>query len=132
MYCDTKQSRLGPENKLAIRNADGIDPLVQLLKAGGDAKAASAAAGALQNIAAHNTQGGAWGRGGHPTAIEPPSSRHRTAIQPPLAPHPYLVERLKQVATKRMRRREGGVDAPTLVKARPSPLPSWCRWDPRL
>lgn len=125
MYCDTKQSRLGPENKVAIRNAGGIDPLVQLLKAGGDAKAASAAAGALQNIAAHNaahnTQGGAWGRGGHPTAI-----------QPPLAPHPYLVERLKQVATKRMRRREGGVDAPTLVKARPSPLPSWCRWDPRL
>ena len=132
----SSHASLGPENKVAIRNAGGIDPLVQLLKAGGDAKAASAAAGALQNIAAHNaahnTQGGAWGRGGHPTAIQPPSSRHRTAIQPPLAPHPYLVERLKQVATKRMRRREGGVDAPTLVKARPSPLPSWCRWDPRL
>ena len=123
MYRDTKQSRLGPENKLDIRNADGIDPLVQLLKAGGDAKAASAAAGALQNIAAHNAQGCAWGRGGHPTAIQPPLAPH---------PYPYLVERLKQVATKRMRRREGGVDAPTLVKARPSPLPSWCRWDPRL
>ena len=85
MYCDTKQSRLGPENKVAIRNAGGIDPLVQLLKAGGDAKAASAAAGALQNIAAHNaahnTQGGAWGRGGHPTAIQPPSNRHPTAAR---------------------------------------------------
>ena len=79
MYCDTKQSRHGPENKVAIRNAGGIDPLVQLLKAGGDAKAASAAAGALQNIAAHNAYFAKVVLG--PVA----------AIQPPLAPHPYLV-----------------------------------------
>ena len=107
-----------PRIRWLFSNAGGIDPLVQLLKASGDAKAASAAAGALQNIAAHNAYFAKVVLG----AV--------AAIQPPLAPHPYLVERLKQVATKRMRRREGGVDVPTLAKARPSAMPSWCRWNP--
>lgn len=97
--------RLGPDNKVAIRQAGGVNPLVRLLEAGSDPKAASASAGALQNIANHNAN------------FAEAVLAAVTVTAPPLDPHPYLVERLKSVATKRMRRLEGGVDASALAKA---------------
>ena len=97
--------RLASENKVSIRQAGGVHPLVKLLDNGSDAKASSAAAGALQNIASHNTN--------FAEAVLAAISVNA----PKLEQHPYLVERLKPVATKRMRRLEGGVDANALSKA---------------
>lgn len=95
--------RMCAENKVAIRAAGGVPALVKLLA--NDSKAGSAGAGALQNIAAHSTNFAEAVLG----AV--------AESQPTLDPFPYLIERLKPVATKRMRRLEGGVNAAALTKA---------------
>ena len=92
-------------NKVIVRRAGGIAPLVNLLHSGIETRAATAAASALQNLASHSNNFAEAVLG----AI--------SESMPSLEPFPYLLERLRPVAMKRMRRLEGGVDGQALLKA---------------
>ena len=97
--------RLCTANKIAIRAASGIPPLVSLLKVEKSAKAADASAGALQNIGTHSSQ------------FNEAVLAAIVAERPQIDKFTYLGARVRPVAMKRMRRLEGGVDAIALERA---------------